>query len=73
MAAKESRALRLRRKHSIEELEVMLHGVQADPDNQANGRNGLYLLMPKAMKLCEDITWAMYYHRRPKGNAVMRC
>ena len=72
MSTKDSRALRLSRKHSLAELESMLHRVQDDPVSQANGTNGLYILTQKAVRLCDDITWAMYYHRRPRGNATMQ-
>jgi len=71
MSTKDSRALRLFRNHSLAELEAMLHRVQADPVSQANGTNGLYILTQRAVRLCDDITWAMYYHRRPQGNTTM--
>lgn len=55
----ESRALRLCRTRSLDELQVMKLDVQTDPRNRAD--EGLWIYTPKARKLLDDIGWAIYW------------
>jgi hypothetical protein len=61
------RAIRLCEKHSSEELEEMLHKICQDPQSKV-GATGINVYSKKAMTLMDDITWAMYWKRSPKGN-----
>lgn len=62
---KESRALRLNRKHSLEELLAMKVDVQTDPANRADA--GIFLYTKKASKLLDDIGWAIYWKQEEGG------
>lgn len=48
----------------------MLERVTNDPDSQAKD-GGIHVYNRKARKLIDDITWAIYWHGAPQGNARM--
>lgn len=66
-----SRALRLHDKHTFAELGAMLDDIKADPASR-EGAKGLFIYNDKAIRKMADIGWAMYWHRRPRGNTHMQ-
>lgn len=64
-----SRALRLHESHTRAELVAMLRELKVDPESQQ--QDGIHLLTPKARRLHDDITWAIYWHDTPRGNTRM--
>ena len=65
------RALRLCERHTREELLAMEESVKNDPESYKEA-TGLYLYNNKALKMLEDIRWALYWKRNPKGNRIIR-
>jgi hypothetical protein len=63
MTKREPLRLKLYRTRTIDQLESMLSDIKADPESK-EGANPMYLYNRRAMKLMDEITWAMYYHRR---------
>lgn len=69
----ESRAMRLCRKHTLDELQAMKTDVKSDPRNRSGA--GLFLYTPKARKLMDDIGWAIYWKMEeasPRGSSHTR-
>ena len=55
--------IRLAKKHTLAELEAMLHAEQDNPESKV-GATGLDIYNAKVMKRMDEITWAMYYLRK---------
>ncbi len=61
-----TRALRLHRRHTRDELAEQVQALRDDPDAQQAG--ALHLLTPKARRLHDDLLLAFYWHDAPRGN-----
>jgi len=64
-----TRALRLHRRHTRDELAAQVQALRDDPSAQQAGT--LHLLTPRARRLLDDLLLALYWHDAPRGNVRM--